>query len=226
MNNAAVARTNDKFDYIAELDSPIAQIAAFNPPIRSGKSENRRELKMQRSASKKIYLYRFRIAKEIVKDGVDENTLMPISADKEQRKRILSKAMIAAGLSPKTNDGWLEYMSVLIDKSGGWKIFMLNLRDEVYRMAYYKKNILSFSLITVVSVVMCMFVLSQAFVTIGIPSLASYGIVLSLSSVFVIGLSWITSSTTKKRATHLLPKRMKNSERVNREESKLLLMNS
>ena len=102
-------------------DGPLMErIGSFEPPRRKGYEKISREMKMQDSLAKNLYLKREKIAQSLVESRNEEIQVA------------LNKALVSNGLSPNSYKYWDNYMNLLIRREGGWDIFIKNLENELH----------------------------------------------------------------------------------------------
>lgn len=101
-------------------DGPlIERIGSFEPPRRKGYEKISREMRMQDSLAKNLYLKREKVAQTLVDSKNDELQIA------------LNKSLVSNGLSPNSYKYWDDYMRILIKREGGWEIFIKNLEDDL-----------------------------------------------------------------------------------------------
>lgn len=102
-------------------DGPLMErIGSFEPPRRKGYEKISREMKMQDSLAKNLYLKREKIARSLVESRNEEIQIA------------LNKALVSNNLSPNSYKYWDNYMNLLIRREGGWDIFIKNLENELH----------------------------------------------------------------------------------------------
>lgn len=211
MKSSLERNSQEKIDHIREEFNVMCQVAAYHPPIRRGQQVNRRELKMQRTASSMIYSKRSSLARNIViqnREFLENNPEFSIPG-LEDRKAILNKAMIASKLSPVTNMGWIDYMLVLSDEYGGWSNLIHALELEVNKEDYFSRTIKNNIIFALCCVLL---VLSIPFNSV----LHGYKFVVVDSFALLAYLLCFYSCIEpyKKRKEMVEPKRLETSERI------------
>lgn len=154
-------KSKEKINHIREELPIISQVAAYDPPIRTGQQHNRRELRMQKKTSRLLYSRRLRLAKNIVRyhDLFLKDHPQFRGPSQEDRKSILNKAMIASKLSPMSNEGWDKYILALSDEYGGWNHFINRLKRGVNEYMYFNRKIIQYVI----------FALACFFITFALP---------------------------------------------------------
>lgn len=109
----------DRYKDMLSEGSLIERIGSFEPPRRKDYEKISRELKMQDSLAKNLYLKREQVAQSLV-DAKDDDIQVA-----------LNKSLVANKLSPNSYKYWDEYMRILISREGGWDIFIQSLENEL-----------------------------------------------------------------------------------------------
>jgi len=108
-----------KYNEIISHGPIIERIGSFEPPRRKGYEKISREMKMQDSLAKNLYLKREKVAQSLV------------DAKNEELQIALNKALVSNNLSPNSYKYWDDYMRLLIQREGGWDVFIRNLESEL-----------------------------------------------------------------------------------------------
>lgn len=215
-------RYKNKLSKVREMN-PISQLGAFKPAIPKNHSMNRAGIRAQKSAAKKLYDKRNKIAKNIVIQNniYKDNNPSSFVPDMDERKVILSKALISSGLSPQSNLGWIEYMTLLVKDSGGWNSYMKKLTYEINKMNYYSGIINQYLI----------FSLAIAFIIMSLPInslLHGYKFIFVDASLIIIYFLCAikVSQPYRLRKNLFTPKKIDDKQRLSKPEVNSLLLSS